>query len=167
MSGYLPAIAPGARRPWPRYLLWLVALNLPFALCHPAGPIITEPVLRSLAINLVLFVLPGLPLAGAIIGGGWSKRLSWMWVVALSFAVFLFVLVARHFLGLPVAASPFWNTTWIVTNLAAGLNVLVGGEPAWGLRNAGQVANLPEERQIGNLPRVGVLLFFVAYGGYY
>ena len=134
MSGLSRTGVPAARPPWTRYLLWTVALNLPFAVCHPAGPIIAEPLLRSLAINLVLFVLPGLPLTGAMIGCGWLKRWSWMWVVSLSLAVFLGVLVAGHLLGLAVEGSPFWNATWIITNLAAGLNVLAGGEPAWGMR---------------------------------
>ncbi len=155
MSGPSLAGAPADRPPWTHYLLWVVALNLPFAVCHPDGPIDAGPLLRSLAINLVLFVLPGLPLTGALIGCGWLKRLSWMWVLSLSFAVFMAVLLACHLLGLAVDGGRFWNATWIVTNLAAGVNMFVGGEPAWGIP------------QVGNLPRVGLLAFVAAYGCYY
>ncbi len=152
MSGLSIAGVPAARPLWTRYVLWALALNLPFDVCHPAGPIVAEPVLRSLAINLVLFVLPGLPLAGAMIGCGWLKRLSWMWVVSLSFAVFMAVLVARHLMGLGVESSAFWNATWIITNLAVGLNAFVGGEPAWGLRlRQPYVA-------------IGAMAFLVSYG---
>ena len=119
-----------------------------------AGPL-AEPVLRSLAISLVLFILPGLSLTGAMIGCGWLKRWSWMWVVFLSFAIFMGIVMAQGLMGLAVDGRRSWNATWIITNLAAGLSLLLGGEPAWGLRLRQPCV------------AIGVLVFLAAYGGYF
>ena len=45
------------------HLLGLAALNLPFLLCHPKLPLVTDPFGRALGIDAILFVVPGLPLA--------------------------------------------------------------------------------------------------------
>ena len=40
-------------------LVWALALNVPFAVCHPVGPLLGGSLARSLAVNLVMFILPG------------------------------------------------------------------------------------------------------------
>lgn len=155
MNGPSLAEAPTARPSGIHYVLWMAALNVPFAVCHPAGPVVTAAVPRSLAINLVLFVLPGMPLTGVLIGFGWLKRSSWMCVVSLSLAVFMGLVVACRLVGLPVESSPLWNATWVIVNLGAGLNVLAGGEPAWGMR-----WRMPGEA-------IGAAIFLAAYAAYF
>jgi hypothetical protein len=39
-----------------------LALNLPFLLCHPDRPVIDPSLVRSLAINVVIFLIPASPL---------------------------------------------------------------------------------------------------------
>ena len=52
------------------WLAYAALLNAPFLLCHPAWPAIEWPLARSLAVGLVLLVLPGLPWTGLIAGRG-------------------------------------------------------------------------------------------------
>lgn len=122
------------RSPAAGYLAVALAVNLPFLVCHPHWTLVDVPLVRSLAVNAVLFLAPGLPLVGAMIGRGWLRRLHLVWVIVASFAVFAAVLVATHVLGFSVRSGLFWNVTWVVTNLSVLLNVLAGGPPACGVR---------------------------------
>lgn len=146
------------RSPAVGYLAFAVALNVPFLICHPGRTLVGAPpcswlseLVRSLAVNVVLFLAPGLPLVGAMIGRGWLRRLHLLWVIVVSFAVFAAVLTVAHLAGLPLQGSTVWNGTWIFTNLGMVVNVALRGPPAWGIR-------LREDRW-----RVGGPLFAVAY----
>jgi len=122
------------RSPAAAYLIAAVALNLPFLICHPRWTLVDVPLVRSLGVNAVLFLAPGLPLVGAMIGRGWLPRWHMLWVMAASLVVFAAVLVAVHLAGLPLEGSTIWNGTWIVTNLAIVLNIVLRAPPGWGIR---------------------------------
>ncbi len=146
------------RSPAAGYLAFAVALNVPFLICHPGRTLVGAPpcswfseLVRSLAVNVVLFLAPGLPLVGAMIGRGWLRRLHLLWVIIVSFAVFAVVLTVAHLAGLPLQGSTVWNGTWIFTNLGMVVNVALRGPPAWGIR-------LRQDRW-----RVGGPLFAAAY----
>jgi hypothetical protein len=109
------------------YLAVAAALNAPFVLCHPEWPVVAEPLLRSLVINIVLFLAPGLPVMSLMIRRGWVPRFELLWVIVLSFVIFLAAVLATHLFGFPGQASLIWNGTWIVTNLGLLLHMLVGG----------------------------------------
>jgi hypothetical protein len=143
------------RSPAAMYLTAAVVLNLPFLLCHPGRPLVDTPLVRSLAINVVLFLAPGLPLVGLMIGRGWLLRLHLICVIVVSFAVFATVLTVAHIAGLPLEGSTIWNGTWMLMNLAILLNVVLRGPPAWGVRLSGKAA------------WIGLLMFAVAYLAYF
>jgi hypothetical protein len=111
-----------------------VVVNVPFVLCHPDWPVVSEPLVRSLVINIVLFLAPGLPLAGLMIRRGWLPCFELLWVITLSLGVFVTVLVTLHIIGLPPSAGLMWNGTWLVTNIGLLLNMLLGNPSAWGFR---------------------------------
>src|SRR5690606_26423179 len=77
----------------------LLVINLPFVLFHPDSPLVEAALPRSLAINYLLFLAPGLPLAGAMLRLGVLPRPSIIWIVALSFAASALVLVTAHAAG--------------------------------------------------------------------
>ncbi len=121
-----------------RYLAGAAVLNAPFALCHPGGlfrdgPLLDVAPLRSLAIAAVLFLLPGVPLVGAMIGRGWLRRFELLPAMAASLAVFVTALAAVHIAGVSLEGAIAWNVTWGLTNLALLLNVVLGGPATWGL----------------------------------
>jgi len=143
------------RRPVFGYLAAAVALNCPFLLCHPGWTLIEAPLVRSLAVNLVLFLLPGVPLIGAMIGRGWLPRFQLLWAMIASLGVFVAVLVTVHLTGLAVTPSITWNATWLITNLAIVLSASLGGPPDCGLRFHG--------RSVG----IGLLTFAAAYFAFF
>ena len=112
-----------ARSPVAIWVFLGLALNVPFLICHPGRTLVETPLVRSLAINVVLFLAPGLPLVCLMVGRGWLRRLHLLWVIVLSFAVFVAVLVVSRIAGLPLQGSTIWNGTWIAANLAILLNV--------------------------------------------
>lgn len=136
-------------------LTMAVLLNLPFLACHPAWTLVDAALVRSLAVNFVLFLAPGLPLVGAMIGRHWLARGGLLWVISTSLAVFVAMLAILLVAGVPVGASLMWNATWVITNLAVAANYAVGGPPAGGLRLRGRPAWM------------AVLLFAVAYLAFY
>jgi hypothetical protein len=95
--------------------------------------IVDVPIIRSLMINVVLFLAPGLPWLGVLVGIGWLKRWHLMWDVALSFLVFAAGVVFAYVAGWHVSASPLWNFTWTVTTIGALINLLAGGSPDYGM----------------------------------
>lgn len=116
------------------YLACAAALNLPFVLGHPAWPVVDLPLLRSLVVGLVLFLVPGLPWVGVMIGRGWPARFRVLLAMAASLAVLLGVLAVFRLAALPVTGRGVWNAVWILTNAAVLLNAVAGGPPAWGIR---------------------------------
>lgn len=131
------------RSPAAAYVGFAVALNVPFLVCHPGwtfGGAPSSPwflqLVRSLGVNVVLFLAPGLPLVSAMIGRGRTPRLHLLWVIVASFAVFVVVLSVTQLAG-PLDGSVVWNGTWALTNLAIVLSIAAGGPPAWGIRLRG------------------------------
>jgi hypothetical protein len=143
------------RRPTLAHFYIAALLNLPFVLCHPAFPLLTEPLSRSLVINAVLFLVPGLPLAGILSNWRPLVRLRLLFVIGGSFAIFMLVLIAFLLGHIPVSAGGIWTTTWVLTNLLVVLNVVLGGKPDF-------IINWPTRRY-----KVGALLFVVAYITFY
>jgi hypothetical protein len=98
-------------------LAWLVAVNVPFLVGHPLRDPASSSVMRSLAINLVLFIAPGLACVGPRRGVSWSSWLELLRVMLVSLAVFLGLLGLFQLTGRPITAGGMWNATWIVTNV--------------------------------------------------
>ncbi len=152
-----------ARSPVAIWVFLGLALNVPFLICHPGHTLVETPLVRSLAVNVVLFLAPGLPLVCLMVGRGWLRRLHLLWVIVLSFAVFAAVLVVSRLAGLPLQGSTIWNGTWMATNLAILLNVAQRGTqcrrqrgtPGWGI-------GLGHDGW-----KVGGPLFAVAYLGFF
>ena len=117
------------------YLGCAALLNVPFAVCHPVWPLVDVPLVRSLAVGMVLFLVPGLPWVGVMIGRGWPARFRVLGAVAMSVATLLGVLAVSRLASWTVTAGGVWNGTWIITNAAVLLSVLAGGPPAWGIRS--------------------------------
>ncbi len=134
--------------------LW-AAVNLPFLLCHPHAPLLGDDLIRSLAVNLVLFIAPGLPLAGPLLKRRGPSPLNLLWVVAASAALSLIVLLATLLLGAEPEAGRVWNGVWLATNAAMLVNVYV---KAPSLRPL-----LPERGSA----LVGLVLFAGAYALYF
>jgi hypothetical protein len=124
-----PTIESVARSSRWRYVVGGILLNLPFVLCHPDKLVIDIPLIRSLAINLVLFVVPGLPFFAVAARMGWLQKLQLIWLVALSFLSFVLVLISLHAVDIPIGAGTMWNGEWLVTDLGFLANVMVGGPP--------------------------------------
>ena len=115
------------------FLAVAVAMNLPFLLCYPEWPVLKTPLVRSLIINFVLFVAPGLPIVNLMIHKGWLRQFYVLWVIFLSFLTFVSIIVARYLFDLPVSAGGIWLWTWVITNLGFLLNLLAGGPPTFGI----------------------------------
>lgn len=104
--------------PW---VLWWIAINVPFVLGHPSLWETQEPLVRSLAVSLVLFIAPG------VAACGWRRwtvarvPLMLLLVILASSAVFLGLLLLFQVADWPIAAAPMWNATWAVSNLLAML----------------------------------------------
>jgi hypothetical protein len=143
------------RKPTLAHLVFAVVLNLPFVLYHPAAPLLTEPLSRSLAINAVLFLIPGLPLAGILANRRPSLKPFLLFVIIGSFTVFVAVVIVFFLAHIPVSAGAIWNTTWALTNLFFILNIVLCGE-------ATSIIG-----RLIRLHKVGVTLFFVAYITFY
>jgi len=141
--------------PGVRYVAGAVVLNVPFVFCHPGWTLIDAPLVRSLAVGAVLFLVPGLPWVGLVVRRGWLPRSGLLWVMAASFAVFAVVLLAVNVAGIALTGSVAWNGTWIFTNAAILLGALLGGPPAWGIRF----------RETNR--RLTVPIFIVAYAAFY
>jgi len=132
-------------------LFWAMTINLPFLACHPTWTVVSEPMARSLAVNLVLWIMPGLPLVGLMIARGWLAGFHLLWTIALSLLVLVAVLLGVHLVRLPITGGVVWNGVWIVTNLALAANGALGGPAGFGLRPRGRAWWL------------GVPVFAVAY----
>jgi len=115
------------------YVAWAVLINVPFALCHPGGPVVDCSWIRSLVVGGVLFLLPGLPWVGIMVGRRWLQRFGWLWAVVISLAVMIAVIVVVKLTGLPLRGSTVWNVTWLFTNVAVGLGAVLRGPPGWGI----------------------------------
>ena len=98
-------------------LVWLVAVNVPFLVGHPARDPASSSLIRSLAINLVLFITPGLAFVGPRRGVRWSSWLELMRVMLVSLAVFLGLLGLFQLTNRPITAGGMWNGTWIAANV--------------------------------------------------
>jgi len=152
-----------------RYAAWAVVLNLPFLLCHPGWTLIDVPLLRSLAVNAVLFLVPGIALVGALVGRRWLRRGGLLGVIAASLVVFVSVLVGMHLIGRPITGVAVWNVTWVLTNLGVLLRgKRFGGSGIWGFGK--RKARNPEIRNpeisssgIPSPTWVGLLTFAAAY----
>ena len=139
-----------ALRAW----LFAVGLNLPFLLFHPGWTLVEIPLLRSLAVNGVLFLVPGLPIAGAIFGPG--KPLAVLvWSLTCSFGIFVAIVTGFQVFSVPLTSVGAWNTTWVLTNI--GLLVYVLSTKA-----AARAKSIEAGRLWG-----GSSLFLVAYLLYY
>lgn len=109
---------PAGDRPAHRFLWIGVALNLPFLLCHPAWTAISAGLVRSLAINAVLFIVPGVPLVALCQRANRPARWHLLWVIAASLVAFVGSVGLTHALGWPVDSGATWNLTWAGTNVA-------------------------------------------------
>ncbi|HXV63968.1 MAG TPA: PA14 domain-containing protein [Vicinamibacteria bacterium] len=97
-------------------VLLTAILNVPFVLFHPDRALVELGLLRSLAVNLVLFLAPGLPVAVAFFG----RRANGLWLPwGLTFSLSLFVAIVSLFFlaGVPLTSGTAWNATWILTNV--------------------------------------------------
>ena len=156
------AAAAAWRKRWSRsrgavFLVWAVVLNLPLLLCRPGALAGTTPLVRSLAINLVLLVVPGLPWTRVLVVRGWLGRESWAAVVGLSCAAWVLCVAIAHVVGYAPSARMIWYAMAVVTN--AGLICLAA-------------ARVPGERPAQvpglNVRRLtGLLLFAAAYMAYF
>ena len=116
----------------------VLGLNLPFLLCHPAWPLVNLPAVRALAVALVLLVLPGWPLAAALVRRGWLAWESPVAMIAVSMSLFTLLIVGLHLTGIAPQPATLWNATWIIANL--GLLVAAMIRPGTGAgRHPGQV----------------------------
>jgi hypothetical protein len=143
------------KRPTIAHICFAAALNLPFILFHPAFPVLTEPLSHSLAINAVLFLVPGLPLAGILAKRKPLIKPLLLFVIVGSFTVFMAVLIFFFLSHIPVSAGAIWNTTWALTNLFIVLNISIGREPSF------------ITGRLTRLHKVGIILFVVAYITFY
>ncbi|MEQ1920811.1 MAG: hypothetical protein ABL955_16595, partial [Elusimicrobiota bacterium] len=139
---------------WEQAFLW-VALNLPFLLCIPGAPLIGDPLIRSLAVNLVLFIVPGLPLAGLFLKRREPSSLTLLWIIAASALVSLAVLLVTRALGVMPEAGRFWNSVWLATNAAMLVNIAAGA-PSLRSLLPGRATAL-----------VGLALFAASYAAYF
>ncbi len=138
-----------------RFISAAIALNIPFLVCHPDWPLVTAPFIRSLAINCVLFVVPGVPVVNAMTRMGWLRQAQGLWLVFLSLVTFMATIVIRHVIGTPVTAGGVWLWAWVATNLGILLNVLPGGPRRWSIALPG--------KQIRSV----ALVFVVAYAMFF
>ena len=129
--GLVDRLGAMVRRPWFGPTTTIVLLNVPFLLCFPTSPWIETPLLRSLAVNAVLFVAPGVALVGLMTGRNRSGWVPFLWVVVTSIGVFLAILVFAYLAGLPIGPSGAWTVTWIITNAALAVSLATGRWIRW------------------------------------
>ena len=161
---------------------WLVSaavLNAPFLLCHPGWTLLNLAPVRSLAVGLVLLLVPGIPWVGVLIGRQRSRHpapcdhgrcavadgtpsvpatfsgFEWLWAVVASLASLLVVLIVIRTAGLPLSGSMAWNGVWLITNATIVLQTLVGGPALGGLA--------PRDRR----DWLGGGLFLAAYAAFF
>lgn len=134
------------------YVVWALVLNLPYALCHPSGPLVDQPLLRSLSVNLVLFILPGLPFTALR-----ARRIGWhtsdlLRTIVISSFCFLAILVTLQLFDAVGNGALLWNGSWLIANVGLIANLRIGGTEPW---------QQPIERRVflGS-----VALFAIAYG---
>jgi hypothetical protein len=115
------------------FLLLAIAINAVFVVGYPEQPFAAHALARSMAINAVLFIAPGLPLLALGIRAGRIKGFYWLWLVFLSVLVFGAVLVLRYVLALPPSASATWIWMWIATDIGFASAFAVGAslQSAW------------------------------------
>jgi len=109
---------PGAQTKAGRVVFWLVLCNLPFAVAHPAAPLVHWGPARALAIDCVLLLVPGLAWSWLLSARGKQGAEAMAGVLLGSVGTFVGVLLARHGLGGGPSGVWMWNATWLVTNLA-------------------------------------------------
>jgi hypothetical protein len=143
---------PVLRSPAAIFVIVALALNVPFLVCYPGWTLVDAPLVRSLAINAVLFLAPGLPLVGFMVGRGWLRRWYLLWVVTASLVVFVVMVLLARLVGRPAAANLIWGGTWVITNLAMLFSLATGGLSSWG--------TAPRDRHVWS----GVVAFAAAYG---
>ena len=129
MFRYLRA---GVNRGASAWLISAAAINAPFLLGHPGWRLVDIPLLRSLAVGMVLLLVPGTAWVGLLLGRGWLRGFQWLWAVAASLAVSLLVIVILHATGLPPSGSVAWNGVWLITNAAMVLRWLLGEKTGTG-----------------------------------
>ena len=104
-----------------------VILNAPFLLAYPDRPVIESMFLRSLLINSVLFLVPGVSLVALAMRNRRDMGFRLLWMVAGSLLVFVSVLLTLHAAGVRVAANNLWIGTWLVTDLLLVINASLRG----------------------------------------
>ncbi|MBN2475932.1 MAG: hypothetical protein JXB62_15075 [Pirellulales bacterium] len=117
----------------PAYVAWVLALNLPFLVCHPGWPLLVCPWLRALAVGSVILLVPGIAWVGVMIGCHRLDRFRPIWAVAASLAVMLGALLLVHVTGWSLCGSTVWNITWALTDAGVLLHTVVRRVPTWGL----------------------------------
>jgi len=145
----------GERRPLWASIGAAAALNLPFIVCHPAGTLVDLPLLRSLAVGLVLFLLPGVAWVGAITARRRAVCPRPLWVVCASTAVLLLVLTIVRLVGIPLCGGLVFNGVWLLTNVGVALNFARGGSPTWGIEMRDRSTQL------------AIALFLAAFGMFF
>jgi hypothetical protein len=101
-----------------RFLVSALLLNLPFVLCHPAGPLVTASLPRSFVVNLVLFVVPGMAVVASVLGRRQWHPWHGLWVVGASLGTLVAAVAAAAALGRPADPSLSWTITWLLTDVA-------------------------------------------------
>ncbi|OGQ77592.1 MAG: hypothetical protein A3F90_06435 [Deltaproteobacteria bacterium RIFCSPLOWO2_12_FULL_60_19] len=105
--------------------------NAVFLIFHPAWASSYPPVLQSLGINLVIFLVPAIPFLGALISREEARPLALLWAMIISFAVLVGALAFFSLTGWPLTAAGAWNGTWAVTNLLLLVGSRLGMVKAW------------------------------------
>jgi len=123
--------APRSRPGLIAYLAWAVLLNAPFVLCHPDWLLVGCPLVRSVVVGLVLFILPGLPWVGILVGRHSVDRVRLLWVVVVSLVALLVVLAAMRLAGWSPCGGAAWNLAWLLMNVGIGVNIAVRGSPSF------------------------------------
>jgi len=106
---------------------WWLYLNLPFLIGHPQWGADLPMVLRTLAINLVLFVVVGLAWFVPRKEEQWPSLRLVIYSLFGSLGVFLLLLGLFQLTGWQLTANRLWNVTWLCTNLLFGARVVWGG----------------------------------------
>ncbi|HSF14309.1 MAG TPA: PA14 domain-containing protein [Vicinamibacteria bacterium] len=128
-----PSLSKTETRATAKALLLTGILNLPFVLVHPDRALVELGLLRSLAVNVVLFLAPGFPLAIAFFG----RRANGLWLPwGLTFSLSLFVAIVSLFflVGVPLTGGSAWNVTWILTNVGLAAVTLSRRLGSWSPR---------------------------------
>lgn len=138
--------------------VWWVVLNLPFLLAHPAWTPPGMPLLRSLGVNAVLFLAPGLAVLLPRRAPQWPLPLLLIAAMFVSFGMFLLCLTSFQLVGWSALESPLlWNSLWGISNAAAALR--------FGLVATGRVVPAPLGPHRAWTAPLGV--FVASYALYY